>query len=364
MTISRSLSLIAALMLWLGASAGANARWTSLNHNFGAFSEDLGMVDCVFTAINTGNEPLQVLSARANCGCTVPEYDRQPIAPGDTLHLRVTYNPTGRPGRFDKKIYVYTNTDDDKYVLTIRGTVMGSQNTIKSRYPVPVEGMSINTTLLAMGEKIKGRSASSSLRCYNTTDSALVPVVENVPAYMKAEVRPPMVRPGEQFVISLTTYTDKCPEYGIVTDTILVKADAASDVSVPVTTIITIKEAFTDLTPEEQAKAPRAALSTEMIDFGRVSRKAGELRQSFTVTNSGGEAPLLIRRIYTPAKGVRVIQPKKFKPIPKGKSESFEVVFDPSQIELGEVLNARTTVITNDPVNPSQIIRLIAEPID
>ncbi|MDE6249700.1 MAG: DUF1573 domain-containing protein, partial [Paramuribaculum sp.] len=61
MTTSRSLSLIAALMLWLGASAGANARWTSLNHNFGAFSEDLGMVDCVFTAINTGNEPLQVL---------------------------------------------------------------------------------------------------------------------------------------------------------------------------------------------------------------------------------------------------------------------------------------------------------------
>lgn len=364
MTYYRSLSLITVLMLWLGVSAGPNARWTSLNHNFGAFSEDLGPVEYVFTAVNTGDEPLQVLSARANCGCTVPDYDRQPIAPGDTLHLNVTFNPVGRPGRFDKKIYVYTNTDDDKYVLTIHGTVMGSQNTIKSRYPVPVEGMHINTTMLAMGEKIKGKSASSSLRCYNSTDSALVPVVENLPSYMTAEVRPPMVRPGEQFVISFTTFTDKCPQYGIVTDTVTVKADAASDVAVPVTTIITIKEAFADLTPELQAKAPRATLSTDLVDFGRVSRTSGELRQTFTVTNSGGDTPLLIRRIYTPAKGVRVIQPKRFKPIQKGDSQSFEIVFNPDDIEPGDLLNARTTVITNDPVNPSQIIRLTAEPID
>lgn len=363
MTIQRISTFMAVTLIWLGALAAPQAKWKTTSHNFGAFSEDLGKVECTFTAINVGNEPLQVLSARANCGCTVPDYDRNPIAPGDTLHIRVSYNPAGRPGRFDKKIYVYTNTDHDKYTLTITGTVMASQNTIKSRYPIAAGPAHFNTTFLALGEHIKGHTGSTFLRGYNATDSVILPEVENLPPYMRAEVRPTMVRPGEQFVISLNSYTGQCPTYGIVTDTIQVIPDSSSDYRLPVTTVITVKESFSNLSPEDREKAPKSELSTEVLDFGSFSRKSERLSRKFTVTNKG-IVPLMIRRAYSPAAGITVISPRISRGIEKDKEVEFEVIVDPSMISEGDILNARVTFISNDPENPTRIIRVIGEPQD
>ncbi len=78
--------------------------------NFGKFSEASPKVSGVFTFTNTGDAPLIINQAVASCGCTVPEYTKQPVLPGQKGEIKVTYNGTGKfPGPFKKSITVRTN---------------------------------------------------------------------------------------------------------------------------------------------------------------------------------------------------------------------------------------------------------------
>lgn len=96
-------------------------------YDFGEFSEDQGKVSCEFAFTNDGNAPLLITRAVASCGCTIPEYPKEPIAPGDSGTIKVTYNAKGRPGAFHKNIYIYANTDPEKTTLNIKGNVIPSK---------------------------------------------------------------------------------------------------------------------------------------------------------------------------------------------------------------------------------------------
>ena len=114
------------------ALAQPKAQWLSTTHDFGAFDEDLGSVTTYFKVVNTGDKPLSILNVRASCGCTSPTYSHKPVASGDTGQVAVTYNPAGRPGKFDKKVRVETNADPSTATLTIRGVVIGDRQTLRA----------------------------------------------------------------------------------------------------------------------------------------------------------------------------------------------------------------------------------------
>lgn len=92
-------------------------------HDFGAVKENGGPVSVEFPFTNTGKANLVIYEAKAECGCTTPEYPKAPIAPGKSGKIKVTYNPLGRPGAFDKVVTVKTNGKPGKVRLKIRGTV-------------------------------------------------------------------------------------------------------------------------------------------------------------------------------------------------------------------------------------------------
>ena len=64
------------------------------------------------------------ISATAACGCTKPKVPKQPVAPGDTAVVVVSYDPYGRPGEFNKTVTVKTNAKPSKLKLRITGTVI------------------------------------------------------------------------------------------------------------------------------------------------------------------------------------------------------------------------------------------------
>lgn len=92
-------------------------------YDFGKIKEANGKVTCAFTVTNTGEMPLVITRVIASCGCTTPEFPKEPIAPGKTGDIKVTFDPTGRPGPFAKTISVYSNGKVGSYILTIRGEV-------------------------------------------------------------------------------------------------------------------------------------------------------------------------------------------------------------------------------------------------
>ena len=75
-----------------------------------------------FTLKNTGKTPLILSNVQSSCGCTVPEWPREPIAPGESKAIKVTYNTT-RVGGFTKQITVYSNAKNGTIYLTIKGEV-------------------------------------------------------------------------------------------------------------------------------------------------------------------------------------------------------------------------------------------------
>lgn len=106
----------------LGTSAQAEIKFDKLTHDFGKFSESSPVVTCTFTFTNTGNKPLVINQAVASCGCTVPEYTKDPIQPGQKGSIKVTYNGTGKfPGHFKKSITVRTNAKVEMTRLYIEG---------------------------------------------------------------------------------------------------------------------------------------------------------------------------------------------------------------------------------------------------
>lgn len=79
-----------------------------------------GEREFVFT--NTGKEPLIITKATGSCGCTVPTWPRQPIAPGESSTIRVKYD-TKRVGPFTKSVTVTSNASNGTKVVRIKGTV-------------------------------------------------------------------------------------------------------------------------------------------------------------------------------------------------------------------------------------------------
>lgn len=76
-----------------------------------------------FVFTNTGDAPLIISNARGSCGCTVPTWPKEPIAPGATAEIGVKY-ATNRIGKFTKTITLTTNTTQKLKTLTIKGEVL------------------------------------------------------------------------------------------------------------------------------------------------------------------------------------------------------------------------------------------------
>ena len=116
--------LIMTMLLMCGmmtsfAQKPAEIKFDKLTHDFGTFSEKNPVVTYTFTYTNVGEQALIINQAIASCGCTVPEYTKEPIKKGE---IKVTYNGTGKfPGHFKKSITVRTNGAVEMTRLYIEG---------------------------------------------------------------------------------------------------------------------------------------------------------------------------------------------------------------------------------------------------
>lgn len=358
MRFSSIFSVIALGLTAFSASAEGRAVWLEQKHDFGAFDESIGKVFCDFRLVNTGDEPIVILNARANCGCTRPEYSREPIAPGDTATVRVGFDPTGRPGRFMKYVNVDLDGKPTRTSLTIQGTVIGTSNTLKSRFPVTLGPMKLRSKIIPYGEVLKGHTGAQFLEGYNASSDTLRPVVADLPPYIKVLVEPAVVPPGDGFVISTVLNASEIDSWGVVTDSMTVSPSASYPEKITIETVAIIGEDFSGLTQKQRENAPRIDTDVTAIDLERISPSAAPVKRNLTITNKG-KSPLVIRRISCPDKAVDVkLKTTEIKP---GKSTKAEVTVDPSKVEGGKLLNARINIVANDPDHPSTMVRVVAE---
>lgn len=103
-------------------SIGSMFSWESTFHDFGKVELNKP-VEHVFSFRNTGDEPLIISKVKASCGCTVANYTKEPIAPGELGTVSARYD-AAKLGSFNKTVSVTANTGDEIVVLKINGQVV------------------------------------------------------------------------------------------------------------------------------------------------------------------------------------------------------------------------------------------------
>ena len=181
----------------------ASIKFEETIFDFGTIKEDGGPVTHEFRFTNTGDGSLIINSARAECGCTKPQYSEKPIAPGKSGVIKVTYHPAGRPGGFSKTITVRCNGNPGKVVLKIRGTVVPAAKTLSMRYPVAKGSLRMETDIVKAGELQEGQRRHSFVGLYNNGSQTITPLFTTDSKALDLNVTPKSIAPGETATLDL-----------------------------------------------------------------------------------------------------------------------------------------------------------------
>lgn len=105
---------------------GPKIAFTETSHDFGDIVQG-DRVEYIFQFENTGTEPLILSDVRTTCGCTAPEWPREPVAPGENAELKVMFNSTGKIGVQNKVITVMSNAVNSPARVKIVTNVLTSK---------------------------------------------------------------------------------------------------------------------------------------------------------------------------------------------------------------------------------------------
>jgi uncharacterized protein (DUF58 family) len=120
------------LVLVFGASAQESASGPVIS--FKEKSIDFGdivqgaKVEHTFVLTNTGTAPLVISNVAATCGCTVPNWPKEPVAPGKSAEIKVSFNSTGKMGKQNSVVRIYSNATEPIEKVSLISNVLPKTN--------------------------------------------------------------------------------------------------------------------------------------------------------------------------------------------------------------------------------------------
>jgi hypothetical protein len=345
------LLLISAVVAASG-QAQPKIEFDKMEHNFGTFAESKGIQTTSFEFTNKGGSPLIINQVNASCGCTTPEWTREPVAPGSKGVLKVSYNPANRPGAFSKTVTVRSNAENPLVVLTISGTVQEREKTIAELYPREIGGLRAKQNHISFPSIKNNEVKTEVLELVNDGDNPIAVGFKNIPSHLKVSVEPQTIPAKGKGLLTVVYDAKAANTYGFVSHRIYLTLDGVSDYKYSIGVSTSIVEDFSSLTAEELANSPVVSFNNMSYDFGDIAQGVKK-EYTFELTNKG-KSNLIIRNVrsscgctaVSPAKNV--IGPDEMAPV--------KVVFD-STGKKGRQ-SKTITVITNDPRNPTSTLRI------
>ena len=117
----------------IALTQGAEISFDKSTHDYGQIEKSANG-ECIFVFTNTGNKPLKISNAKGSCGCTVPQWPREEIAPGATGEIKVRYDPK-RVGVINKSVTIQSNALNSDNITRAKkdadGNVIGGTSIIR-----------------------------------------------------------------------------------------------------------------------------------------------------------------------------------------------------------------------------------------
>lgn len=350
-----SLLFILLLFLLLPASVKAEIVWLEKNYDFGVMKEEAGPAKGSARFVNRGKEPVVITGARPSCGCTGVDYSEEPVNPGDTAVINFTYDPKGRPGKFDKSIRVYVG-ESDSYRIGITGNVLGTPESLHMFYPYEAGPLFISDTIINAGELNPPYTRNSFIRCYNSSLDSISPVVVCTNPMLTVKSSSNKLGPGDLNVFSIFINPGKIQEIGDIEIPLTIIADSAIDNSPRQEVMFraTVSPDFSNLTPQQVADGPRCYLIPERMDLGYISGKDIKTL-TFKIQNQGKEKMNILR--LAPKSNAIVVKriPKTVK---AGKMEEVTLSLLVGNIPEGP-FRLPLEVYTDDPLHPQKTFLIV-----
>lgn len=347
------LATLTAGVLTLATTSTAEVVWLETSYDFGLMKEQAGPKQGYARFVNHGPESVTVTEARPTCGCTDASYPEDPVAPGDTAVIRFTYDPTGRPGRFDKSIKVRFD-DGHRVAIRIRGNVLGTPESLAQLYPVDAGALRLSDGKVLAGAMNAGKTPSMFLNAYNTLNDSLTVTAHSDEKAMKLKLSETRLGPGDVTTLAMYFDTRTYGKVGPVSFPVIIVADSEGKDSQSydiefVGQVIPMRKT---LGAKELAKAPVCDPVPPVVELGTVSREPR--RVELDILNSG-KSMLEIQNVWSDSPAVKVDGfPAQVK---KDKTGRISVTFTPSEA-VRSPFRIAVKVASNDPVNPLREINL------
>jgi len=268
-------------------------KFSETQHDFGVFKEEAGRQTFNFIVTNTGNQPLVIQKVTASCGCTTPEWTRQPIAPGGQGKVTAIYDPANRPGVFDKTLTVYKNTKPASTTLTIKGEVSPREKSVEELFTFPVGDVRFEANNLAFANVKKTGAKNKEMQIINPSASPVKIEFEALPAHLKLKAEPEILSSGQKGKVIGTYDGTKNNGWGYVNDMIKIKLNGITQENVFYYVSANLVEDFSSLSKEELANAPVFKLLTTTANLGKI-KGSSQYDVEFKFTNDG-KRDLIIR---------------------------------------------------------------------
>ena len=323
-------------------------------HDFGDVLIAEGPVSCIFTFTNIGSQPIVVHNVISSCGCTTPEWTREPVRPGGTGTIQATFSNDQGPYPFDKTLTVYVGVGrsslDKPVLLRLRGVSHEKKKDLDEVFTSKIGPLGLRKTQTSIGYIDQGVLKSDQMQVANLSKSELAVEVASATPGLTVTVTPNPIparsmarlnyvvdpsRMGgtywgkQQFDVTFRlngkTYADKMSVTGV------------------------IKDHFDDMTKAQIEQAAIPVIDRSYFEFGQV-KKGATVSATFSIRNKG-KSPLVIHQIEGQA-GASTIQTTLPLTIKPGGKADVKVRFNTASLDYtGEVIEV-LTVITNAPSKP------------
>ncbi len=315
-------------------------------HDFGDFGIDDGPQRCVFTLTNKSDKAIVIQTVISSCGCTTPDWTKEPILPGKQGTVTAEFQNDQGPYPFDKVLSVYITGNKNPYQLNIRGVVHQKAFSIEDTHPVLMGQLRLRKRELELGQIKQGQVKTDSVEVINVGKLPLILAYTKRDDNLQIALHPKKLNAGEKGYIVYTIDTKIKEEWGnVIYPVQLVLNDKTNPVHV-LSVRTSIKMNATQMSQDDKKLAPVPQVDKSAIEF--TPRKQGTSVEATYMLSNKGKTPLIIYKTDFSHDGVSATVPQQ---IAVGATVPVKVSI-PKTEGLGEVIYT-ISLTTNAPARPT-----------
>lgn len=349
---------LATLALSLSFAHSQELSFEKTTHDFGQFPPDAQKLTHTFTFTNTGEAPVTLKDVKSSCGCTTPEWPKEPIEPGERSSIKVNYDATTSDGYFRKSVTVLTR-QSSMQSLTIEGEPKQQSRTNGSS----VEGYKLEQGRLAFKEGTVdfGHTATSHvdtayLTAYNAGDKPMLIKKLRAKANLGAPGLPRTLEPKQstKLMVTFASTSTVIASRGDLGATDGQAVFLTNDETKPYKAFQFEANVYPEVRQQRnQQGKPEATLNQKVLDFGSLG--SNNLIKTGTILKNTGDAVLKIKGTDSEGCGCEAPVPSKDRLQP-GEQTRLSVKLNTSSYK-GKIIR-NLDIYTNDPDNPYTTLKI------